>query len=84
MYIATGRPLIINSQSPVADLLVKKGMAIAVDNIDQINDAFYALDDKKIKSMSKKILNSKLRKKIISGTMYKNAIEDSIKSLSEG
>lgn len=84
MYIATGRPLIINSQSPVADLLVKKGMAIAVDNIDQINDAFYTLDDKKIKYMSKKILNSKLRKKIISGTMYKNAIEDSIKYLNKG
>ncbi|GEO67704.1 sugar transferase [Levilactobacillus spicheri] len=51
MYLAHGLPVIIWRQAAVADIIVDNGLGIAIDSLDQIDDAIRSISDQDLAQM---------------------------------
>lgn len=51
MYLSHGLPIIVWRQAAVADIIVKNGLGIAIDSLDQIDNVIQNISDDELKQM---------------------------------
>lgn len=75
-YINAGLPLIVWSNSAVADLVDKYNIGIKINNLNEIDEAISLIDESKYRDMMNNLLD--IQKKLSSDYYLKNALGDLI------
>ena len=73
LYLAAGIPVIVWSQSALADYVKKNNVGLCVENLEELGNIFSKLQKKDYEQMTANVL--KVREEIISGAHLKNALK---------
>jgi len=79
LYVASGLPLIAWDKSPIADLISKYKIGIAVDSLDHIEKYLNSLSDEEYKSMKINVLA--LRQDVIRGNFLIHVLDHILNDL---
>lgn len=77
LYVAAGLPVIAWKQAAVAEFVLKKGIGLVIDNLDDIEEVISSVSDDQYRSMCTHIDN--LSEKVREGWYFQDALDRALK-----